>query len=67
MSEHARLSPSGADRWIACAASVNGSELYPDQSSEAAEEGTRAHNAMEAALRMRLNLGEYFDFVSPGL
>jgi hypothetical protein len=44
--EHARLSPSSAHRWINCPASVLLAEeagQVPDEGSEYAEEGTRAH------------------------
>ena len=58
MSEHARLSPSGSDRWMRCSASVNLSHGYPDSSSEAAEEGTRAHKAFEEALKSWIMFGD---------
>jgi hypothetical protein len=57
MEEHARLSPSGADRWMLCSASVNMTQGYPDSESEAAAEGTRAHTALEKALRLWLATG----------
>jgi len=47
---HARLAPSGADRWITCPASVSREEQYPDTTSEAADWGTAAHAILEAAL-----------------
>ena len=40
---HARLSPSGADRWMQCLGSVALSEGLPDASSTYANEGTAAH------------------------
>lgn len=43
MAEHARLSPSGAHRWMTCTASVALEETVPDTSSSYADEGTAAH------------------------
>lgn len=40
---HAKLSPSGAHRWMNCPASVVLEEGYPDTSSAYAAEGTAAH------------------------
>ena len=40
---HARLSPSGASRWLACPGSVVLEESYPDNGSSYAREGTAAH------------------------
>jgi len=40
---HARLAPSAAHRWINCPASVKATEGLPDSTSEAAAEGTAAH------------------------
>ena len=41
--KHALLSPSSADRWLRCYGSVAANAEYPDTSSAAAEEGTKAH------------------------
>lgn len=47
---HAKLSPSSAERWMQCPGSVPLSEGMPERTSEAAEEGTRAHKMAEAIL-----------------
>lgn len=44
MSEHALFSPSGAHRWMRCAASLNLEQLEPRTSSSYAEEGVAAHH-----------------------
>lgn len=44
---HARLSASGAHRWIACPASVTLEEQFPTSTSSYAEEGTLAHALAE--------------------
>lgn len=50
-SNHARLSPSGASRWMACPASLAAERGMPDKRSNAAEEGTAAHAVAEAVLK----------------
>lgn len=51
MSEyHAALSPSGAERWISCPGSVSLESKFPDSSSDAADEGTAAHQLAEWCL-----------------
>lgn len=51
-SEHAKLSPSGADRWATCTASSACEAKYPDQpSSSFAQEGTDAHDLLERAVK----------------
>lgn len=40
---HALLSPSSASRWMKCPGSVALSRLFPDETSEYAQEGTIAH------------------------
>lgn len=43
MSEHARLSPSGAKRWMACPGSLVLEAEFPNTSSEASNRGTAMH------------------------
>lgn len=45
--EHALLSPSAAERWISCPASIRLSERIPDEGSVYAQEGTIAHTRAE--------------------
>jgi hypothetical protein len=47
---HAKLSASGSKRWMNCPRSVALESLFPEQSSEYAEEGTKAHSAAETIL-----------------
>lgn len=58
-SEHAVLSPSSADRWLSCPASVRLGERVkePEESSVFAREGTDAHTIAEAYARCHI-LGE---------
>lgn len=55
---HARLSASGAKQWLACTPSVKLSEAYPDRSSEAARQGTVAHELAEHILRSQTSIKE---------
>ena len=62
---HARLSPSGADRWMVCPASVRASEHIPDdRSSEYAAEGTCAHEVRAQCLTEAV---DPYDFVGDTL
>ena len=47
---HARLSPSGASRWMTCSGSVRLEAPFPDRSSVFAEEGTAAHELAASCL-----------------
>lgn len=56
-SQHARLSPSAAERWIRCPASIRMESEVPAQvESEYAQEGTCAHELAE--LKARLAFGD---------
>ena len=52
---HALLSASGAHRWLLCTPSARLEEQFPDTSSEAAKEGTLAHELAELKLRNYIN------------
>lgn len=51
MAEHAKLSASGAYRWLICTPSACLEAKFPDSTSEAAQEGTLAHNIGELLIR----------------
>lgn len=53
--KHARLSASGAKRWMSCPPSVRLEEQFPDKGSEYAAEGTFAHSLAELFLRYNNN------------
>jgi hypothetical protein len=59
MSDHAKLSPSGAHRWIECPGSVRMTAGLPRKSSPYAAEGTAAHQLAEMCLRNGKNAAEY--------
>lgn len=48
---HALLSASGAHRWLVCTPSARLEEQFPDTTSEAAAEGTLAHELAELKVR----------------
>ena len=50
MTTHAKLSASGAHRWLACPGSVKAEDGIPDVTSTFAQEGTAAHELGEIAL-----------------
>ena len=50
MAAHAKLSASGAERWLTCPGSIKAEESIPDKSSKFAMEGTAAHELAELCL-----------------
>lgn len=65
--KHALLGASSAARWIACPPSARATEHLPEETSKYAEEGTRAHELCEKALRYKLakwEAGIPFDLLS---
>lgn len=53
MSTHAKFSPSGADRWAVCTASIEAEQQYEDKSSVYAQAGTDAHDLLERAIKAK--------------
>ncbi len=53
--DHALLSASGAHRWLLCTPSAKLEAQFPDTASEAAEEGTLAHELAELKVRNYFN------------
>ena len=49
--KHSLLSPSGAHRWMACTPSAMLERRFPDTGSQAAAEGTLAHELAELKVR----------------
>lgn len=57
---HAKLSPSGAHRWMACPGSVVLEAAFPDQSSSYAREGTAAHELAALVLEREKVNAQYY-------
>ena len=55
MSEHAKLSPSAGERWLACAVAPAREVAFPDTDNAASAEGTAAHALAECCLTRKLN------------
>ena len=56
---HAKLSPSGAHRWMSCPGSVVLEAAYPDKGSVFADEGTAAHTLAAYVLQDKTEVDEY--------
>lgn len=56
---HAKLSPSGAHRWMACAGSVVLEASFPDKGSVYADEGTAAHTLAAYCLQDGTDAADY--------
>lgn len=56
---HAKLSPSGAHRWMACAGSVVLEASFPDKGSVYADEGTAAHTLAAYCLQDGTDASDY--------
>ena len=57
--KHSILSPSGAHRWLYCTPSALLERQFPDTGSEAAMEGTLAHELAEMKLRNYVNTVDF--------
>jgi RecB family exonuclease len=67
MTIHAKLSASGAHRWMNCPGSVKAEEGFADRSSIFADEGTLAHAVCEQALTHNQGADEASMIVGPGM
>ena len=65
--DHALLSASSAHRWLKCTKSARLEEQFPDTTSEAAKEGTLAHELAELKVRNYFNPGAFSKKELPNL
>lgn len=66
MTKHAKLSASGAHRWVACPGSIRAEESYPNSISKYAMEGTVAHELSELCLNEGTKPHDMIDKTLPG-
>jgi hypothetical protein len=59
---HAKLSASGAHRWMYCTASAWAESFYEDKSSSFSEEGTRAHAWAGESLEAGISAWEWYEY-----
>lgn len=59
MAYHALLSPSSADRWTTCTASVGAQDGIPNESSDASRDGTMCHQMAEEIINHRYDPQSY--------
>lgn len=62
MTEHAKLSASGAHRWLSCPGSIKAEENIPLQSNKYADEGTLAHKLSAMRLENIFSKRENFHY-----
>jgi hypothetical protein len=67
MTAHARLSASGADRWMLCPGSVAATATHQNTSSAFAAEGTAAHELAEHCLQTRTDASSHIDKTFGGI
>jgi hypothetical protein len=60
MAEHARLSPSGAEKWMTCAGAPALEALEPDSSNDYSDEGTAAHFLAALCLEENKNAEDFW-------
>lgn len=59
MTAHARLSPSGAERWMVCAGAPRMEDRFQETTSEFSSEGAAAHTVREICLRDGRDVQEF--------
>jgi hypothetical protein len=58
---HSKFSPSGSSQWLNCPGSVDAQLGYPNETSDAAEEGTLAHSLAELCLKSNSQASYFID------